>query len=91
VIPRRGKRGLAQPGDTVRLYYHEPTAELGPGDALITSTGRVYLIMDARRQLRGKHIGRWHLRCVVAEEIPVHLKHVYPLVWDRRSSKLFRS
>lgn len=75
--------GAAPPGSVVRIYYDSP-AELSPGDALVTTTGRTYLIASCRRQARGKHQGRWHLACVVVDVPPPAGARVHPLRWYRR-------
>jgi hypothetical protein len=52
-------------GALVRLYYDSPT-RVQPGDALVTRSGQLYLVAEARRQTRGVYIGRQHLSCIVA-------------------------
>ena len=77
--------GKAAPGDVVGIAYDaDPGVELQPGDGLITRTGRTYVILEARQQLRGIHTGRWHLRCAVADEAPQVGAVVHPLVWHHR-------
>ncbi len=73
----------AAAGSLVRIYY-DGRAELEPGHALMSTTGRTYIITEARRQEYGKHRGRWHLRCLVADGKPALNAVVYPLVWYRR-------
>lgn len=70
-------------GREVGLFYDGWVDDLDAGDALRTPTGRVYLITAARRQQRGKHVGRWHLRAVVADQVPNDVR-VFPLHWYRR-------
>lgn len=74
-------------GAIVGIYY-DADVELNKGDALITPTGRVYLIVSLRRQKRGKNIGRWHLRCLIQTEPPKDGK-TYKLRWYKRQKKAF--
>lgn len=77
----------APAGAEVRIFY-DSRARLQTGDALKTTTGRVYVIVGARRQLTGRHVGRWHLRCVVVgNEPPPAGARVWPLFWYRRDRK----
>ena len=56
------------------------------GDEIQTRSGRRYEIVKVRRQERGMHTGRWHLRCVVLE--PDHPRDpdvtVHVIWWYRR-------
>lgn len=70
-------------GAEVGLYYDGWVKDLAAGDALRTPRGRVYLLTDVRRQQRGKHIGRYHLRAVVADAVPDNVR-VFPIHWYRR-------
>lgn len=84
----------APAGALVRMYY-DVTDERGevrsgdavrPGDVIETKTRRRYGVVEVRQQTRGKHAGRWHLRCVVLErdeETPG--ARVWPLYWYPRS------
>lgn len=56
----------SQPGDEVGIYY-DSKAQVLPGDYLRTRTGRTYRIVKVRRQVKGQHEGRCHLRCVVMD------------------------
>lgn len=73
-------------GDIVRLTYDHP-GQVAPGVCLMTRTGRLYLVVDSRRQLKGKHRGRWHLRAVVVEGPPPLGSVVLPLVWYSRGPR----
>lgn len=55
-------------GACVRIYYDG--AEVLPGDALRTPTGRTYVVLERRVQARGAHVGRQHLACLVAKDPP---------------------
>jgi hypothetical protein len=72
-------------GAVVKLYYDAPELDLldGATHAIRTPTGRTYVVLDARRQRRGLHVGRWHLRALVADEPPPGAV-VHPLVWYKR-------
>lgn len=77
----------APAGAEVRLFYDAVTRDVRAGDELVTSTtGRRYLVLAVRRQERGKHVGRMHLRCVVlapeARRDPDTIVH--PVTWYRR-------
>ena len=72
-------------GSIVSLYYDSPR-ELAMGHCLITKTGRVYQIVDLHRQTRGQHVGRWHIRALVAESIPAG-SITHPIYWYRRQKR----
>ena len=75
----------APAGAVVRLYYDSPgEMPIVMGDALVTTTGRTYVVVGCRRQLRGKHRGRWHLTCVVADTPAPAGARVHTLAWYRR-------
>ena len=79
--------GQAPIGANVAIAYDAPgLEELGPGHALVTSTGRTYLVLVARKQTRGEYAGRWHLRCQVAEVAPAGTT-IHPLVWNKRGPR----
>lgn len=71
----------APAGAYVRIYFDG--FEVLCGDALRTPTGRTYVIVDRRVQLRGKRVGRQHLGCIVAKEPPAGAR-VWPIFWYRR-------
>lgn len=73
-------------GSHVGLYYDAERRVL-VGDEIVTeSTGRRYLVLAVRIQMRGKHEGRQHLRCVVLS--PDHERDpdsgVHVVRWYRR-------
>ena len=73
-------------GAVVRIFYDGHRLE--PGDALVTTAGRTYIIAAVRRQARGKHVGRQHLACLVARpEGPPTDSRAYPLRWYRREAR----
>ncbi len=72
-------------GALVRIYYDgEP---LAPGDALVTRTGRSYVVTSVRVQERGGHRGRQHLACLVASRQTRWAGRVHPLYWHPRSRR----
>lgn len=74
-------------GANVRITYDLPgLTELGPGHALVTRRGRVYLVISARRQTRGEYPDRWHVVAQVAENVPTGTKP-HPLVWYKRGPR----
>jgi hypothetical protein len=87
MIPDRlGKspRAAASPGSVVSIFY-DADEPIAVGDALQTKTGRTYIIVTGRQQARGRHVGRWHLRCAVAEGPPPAGVIVHRLVWYPRT------
>ncbi len=79
---------IAPAGAIVGLYY-DGGVPVAVGDAIVTRSGRAYLVVEARRQERGKHVGRWHLRCEVLEDTPGEgfAARVHPLRWYKRAKK----
>lgn len=76
----------APAGALVRIYY-DGWSNVQPGDALKTPSGRVYVVAEARVQTRGRHVGRQHLACVVADDASTVSGTVYPLHWYPRSKR----
>lgn len=72
-------------GSVVKLTYDSPRA-VSPGDVLKTLAGRMYLICETRRQVKGLHVGRWHLQAIIVDEVPEGA-HVHPIYWYRRRRK----
>ncbi len=73
-------------GALVRLYYDSPT-RVQPGDALVTRSGRLYLVAEARRQTRGVHIGRQHLSCIVASSDAEVSGQIHSVFWYPRGRR----
>jgi hypothetical protein len=74
---------MAAPLGAVVGIFYDARVDLEPGDAIVTGTGRTYLVMTARQQRRGRHVGRWHLRCLI-QPAPPEGARVYTLRWYRR-------
>lgn len=72
----------APPGAVVGMYVDGVAIE--PGDAIHTRTGRAYGVLHVRPQLRGKHVGRQHLRCLVLDELPTEARRIWTLNWYPR-------
>lgn len=72
-------------GESARLHY-DTDATVEVGDCIRTGTGRTYLVLEVRQQLRGKHAGRWHLTTLVIEAPPAGARRVHPLVWYPRGA-----
>jgi hypothetical protein len=71
-------------GALVGLYYDSPRL-IEVGDYLRTPKRRCYLIDSLRRQLKGKHAGRWHIKAIVVAEADIPADAlVHPLMWYRR-------
>ncbi len=75
----------APAGTEVELYV-DLVAEVATGDVIETQTGRRYFVAHVRRQERGEHIGRQHLRVVVmADDSIVEGAHqVHRIRWYPR-------
>jgi len=75
-----------KPAGAIVSIYYDARVDLVDGDALRTPTGRTYVVMASRRQQRGKHRGRWHLRCLVLDrdDQPPPGATVHPIHWYRR-------
>jgi len=69
-------------GSPVGLYM-DTQRVLVSGDYIETPTGRTYEIQTVRRQERGKHKGRAHIRAIVVASAPDGAT-VHPLVWYKR-------
>ncbi len=76
-------------GALVSLYYDSPR-EIHEGDILVTTTKRMYLIFELRRQTKGLHVGRWHIRAFVVEErqLPDGPRVFHPIYWYRRRRRI---
>ena len=70
-------------GAVVRIFYDGRPPPVEAGHALVTTTGRVYLVLGVRQQRRGKHLGRFHLTCIIQREVPADA-FVHRLIWYRR-------
>jgi hypothetical protein len=73
-------------GALVSIYYDSPRP-VEPGDALQTPSGRVYVIAEIRVQARGKHKGRKHMKCVVADTTEGISGQVHPIYWYPRGRR----
>ena len=69
-------------GAVVSLYY-DSSRLIQENDVLQTPKGRCYLIVGLRRQAKGIHKGRWHIKALVIDAPPPDAK-VYPIYWYRR-------
>lgn len=65
----------ARVGTEVGLYFDTPR-EVAEGHVIINAyesgrpERRAYEVITVRRQTRGAHIGRWHLRATVVSDSP---------------------
>lgn len=65
-------------GSVVGLYFDTPR-EVAEGHVIVNgyTTGqperRAYEVVSVRRQQRGRHVGRWHLRAIVTATTPEQL------------------
>jgi hypothetical protein len=60
------------------------------GDMIETSSGRRYQVLTVREQQRGAHVGRQHLRCLVApcNWSPSHEgAKTHRIAWYKRTAK----
>lgn len=70
-------------GSMVKFSYEAPDIEVTEGNILKTTSGRLYLVVSVRKQVKGFHAGLWHLvAIVIARE--VHGAQIHPLYWKRR-------
>lgn len=76
----------APAGTEVGLYVDLPE-NVQPGHELWTQTGRRYLVTAVRVQLRGAHVGRQHLRCVVLEPAARTRSVVHRIRWYKRGRR----
>lgn len=77
-------------GTFCTLYYDSPR-EVNAFDVIRTGAGTCYRVVEVRRQKRGKHVGRWHLKCVriASEDVEVD-DTVHPLYWYSRERQKVR-
>lgn len=80
---------MTAPAGTEVGLYVDCVDGIAVGDVIETETGRRYGVLKSRRQTRGKHVGRQHLRVVVldvgaplAPEARVHV-----IRWYRRQPR----
>lgn len=64
--------------------YVDMRERLKVGDVLETTSGRRYAVSKIRVQLRGKHIGRQHLRVVIVDGDFRCSGAVYSIHWYAR-------
>ncbi len=74
----------APEGAIVSITYDGGRVEVG--DALRTTTGRLYVVVARRVQQKGDHRGRQHLRCAVQgkDALPPPGANILPLRWYKR-------
>ena len=71
-------------GAVVGLYL-DTRLEVTEGTVLQTPSGRSYRVLTVRRQARGKHVGRWHLKVVVIPPEAIDDDdNVIPMRWYSR-------
>jgi hypothetical protein len=81
------RRPRAPAGAEVSLYV-DSIASVEPGDAIVTGTGRAYMVTAVRVQARGKHRGRQHLRAIVSDvaDIGPGIRR-HKIYWYRRKKR----
>lgn len=77
---------MKAPVGAVMKISYDGDAGHAEGHVLRATTGRLYLIIHIRRQTRGKHAGRLHLKCLVIDELPFGAV-THPLAWHPRVAK----
>lgn len=77
----------APAGAEVGIYV-DAAQELAAGAAVVTTTGRTYIVVRVRRQARGRHLGRQHLRCIVSDIPPPAGVRILRLRWYRRRRRV---
>jgi hypothetical protein len=70
-------------GSIVAITYD---GDVSDGDALVTSTGRTYLVLDSRR-VNGLHPNRHKLRCLVWDQPVPDGATTHRLRWYTRDRK----
>jgi hypothetical protein len=79
---------MKPPGSIVGITIDgDPNETIEPGEAVVTTTGRTYIVVEARRQPHGKHAGRWHVRCLVHDTGPPAGVRVHKFFWYRRERR----
>jgi hypothetical protein len=53
-------------GATVQIYV-DLVERVAIDDVIQTQSGRRYRVLSVREQVRGEHVGRQHLQCVVID------------------------
>lgn len=76
---------MAETGTVAVTYDADPGITVQAGEALRTTTGRTYLVVNARRVRSRVAPNRFALRCVIVEGAPEDAK-VHELRWYRRGS-----
>jgi hypothetical protein len=73
-------------GTEVTIAPYDTDDPVEDGEYLVTTTGRSYLVLDARPAQRGAHAGRrWRLTCLVVDPEHVPADAVtHPLIWYPR-------
>ena len=56
---------MKAPAGAVVSLYVDLVARVAISDLVVTEAGRKYQVLDVREQLRGKHVGRQHLKVLV--------------------------
>lgn len=75
-------------GSEVRITYDAapPGIVIEPGEALVTGTGRCYVILRAKKVHSSRWPNRWRLRCLVTEGAPPPGVLVHTLRWYTRGT-----
>lgn len=68
------------PVGSIRSFLYDCDFDVDVGDVLQTTTGRFYIIIEARKSKNV--VGRWNLKTVVIDVIPENT-HVFSLEWYR--------
>ncbi len=76
---------MSAPVGRVVGLYMDTLRTVAEQDVITTPSGRAYRVVGVRRQERGIHEGRWHLRALVIDPTTIQDgDEVIPLVWYRR-------
>lgn len=76
-------------GAEVRLTVgsDDPAFALDVGDAIVTRTRRVYVVVTSRQMRTRRQASRWAVRCVVAEWPPPAGARAILLTWWKRARR----
>lgn len=74
-----------KPVGSVVYLYLDVFRDVQVADLVRTPSGRLYRVVDVRRQERGIHRGRWHLHALVLDpSTPLDGESIIDIVWYPR-------
>lgn len=76
----------AAPVGTIVKLYVDLREVVEPGHLIVTQTERTYQVLGVKVQMRGKHLGRQHLQCLVVDERPLQAV-IHRIRWYKRRKR----